>query len=118
MEASEAVDPVSDDAAPPEPASVEAAFAGEVRRNLRRNYTAHLFHGLFGQTGFRLVTAPTFIPEYVHTISGGSAIWVGVARAAQSLGQCLSPLFSATVIEHRKFVLPVALRIGNLVRAQ
>src|SRR5262245_54102702 len=119
MEASEAVrtDPELADGATAAP-SAEQSFAGEVRRNLRRNYVAHLFHGLFGQTGFRLVTAPTFVPEYVHAISGGSAVWVGVARAAQALGQCLSPLFSATVIEHRKLVLPVALRVGNLVRAQ
>ena len=89
-----------------------------MRRNLRRNYVAHLLHGLFGQTGFRLVTTPTFIPLYVSSISGGSAVWVGVARSAQALGQCLSPLFSATVIEHRRRVLPVALRVGNLVRAQ
>ncbi|MFI5317101.1 MAG: MFS transporter [Myxococcota bacterium] len=116
MEASEAVS----EAPPSEPlvAPEEAAFEIQVRRDLRRNYVAHLLHGLFGQTGFRLVTAPTFIPEYVHTISGGSAIWVGVARACQSLGQCLSPLLSATVIEHRRRVLPVALRIGNLVRLQ
>jgi MFS family permease len=121
MEAREAVeaDAVSEEvSAESLIASDEAAFELEVRRNLRRNYVAHLFHGLFGQTGFRLVTAPTFIPEYVHTISGGSAVWVGVARAAQSLGQCLSPLFSATVIEHRRYVLPVALRVGNMVRAQ
>src|SRR5262245_52215285 len=111
MEAREAVDT---ETAP----SAEAAFASEVRRNLRRNYAAHVMHGLFGQTGFRLVTAPTFIPEYVHAISGGSAVWVGIARSAQALGQCLSPLFSATVIEHRRRVLPVALRVGNLVRAQ
>jgi len=118
--ASEAVEtetPLADDAAPEAP-SAEAAFSAEVRRNLPRNYAAHLVHGLFGQTGFRLVTAPTFIPEYVHAISGGSAVWVGIARSAQALGQCLSPLFSATVIEHRRKVLPVALRVGNLVRAQ
>jgi MFS family permease len=114
MEASEAVELATE---PPAP-SAEAAFASEVRRNLPRNYAAHLVHGLFGQTGFRLVTAPTFIPEYIHTLSGGSAVWVGVARSAQALGQCLSPLFSATVIEHRRKVLPVALRVGNLVRAQ
>jgi MFS family permease len=121
MEASDAAEAVDEgELAPAESLAdgVEAAFELEVRRHLRRNYVAHLFHGLFGQTGFRLVTAPTFIPEYVHTISGGSAIWVGIARAAQSLGQCLSPLFSATVVEHRKRVLPVALRVGNLVRAQ
>ncbi len=117
MEASEAVEMVPVDAVDAALRN-EAAFALEVRRNLRRNYIAHLCHGLFGQTGFRLVTAPTFIPQYVHTISGGSAIWVGIARSAQSLGQCLSPLLSATVIEHRRKVLPVALRIGSLVRLQ
>ncbi len=117
MEASEAVETVPLDAVDAVLRN-EAAFALEVRRNLRRNYIAHLCHGLFGQTGFRLVTAPTFIPQYVHTISGGSAIWVGIARSAQSLGQCLSPLLSATVIEHRRKVLPVALRIGSLVRLQ
>jgi MFS family permease len=116
--AGEAVEVELETAAEPEPPSVEDAFADEVRRNLPRNYVAHLLHGLFGQTGFRLVTTPTFIPLYVSSISGGSAIWVGVARSAQALGQCLSPLFSATVIEHRRRVLPVALRVGNLVRAQ
>jgi MFS family permease len=99
-------------------AAREAEFEELVRRDLRRNYIAHLFHGLFGQTGFRLVTAPTFIPAYISALSGGSALWVGVARAAQSLGQCLSPLYSATVIEHRRFVLPIALRLGSLVRLQ
>jgi MFS family permease len=96
----------------------EAEFATLVRRDLRRNYVAHLFHGLFGQTGFRLVTAPTFVPAYISELSGGSALWVGATRAAQALGQCLSPLYSATVIEHRHKVLPVALRIGSLVRLQ
>ncbi|HTO55515.1 MAG TPA: MFS transporter [Myxococcota bacterium] len=117
MSGSEAVE-LAEETEAAELVASEAAFALEVRAHLRRNYVAHLFHGLFGQTGFRLVTAPTFIPEYVHAISGGSAIWVGVARSAQSLGQCLSPLFSATVIEHRRRVLPVALRVGTLVRLQ
>ncbi|HTO71000.1 MAG TPA: MFS transporter [Myxococcota bacterium] len=120
MEASEAVT-ASDEAADASVAAAEsdeAAFLREVRASLPRNYAAHLFHGLFGQTGFRLVTAPTFLPAYVHALSGGSAVWVGIARAAQSLGQCLSPLFSVTVIEHRRRVLPVALRVGSLVRLQ
>src|SRR5262245_7368136 len=115
MEGGEAVGRDTEPAAEPggPTLSAEASLASEVRRNLPRNYAAHLAHGLFGQTGFRLVTAPTFIPEYVHAISGGSALWVGIARSAQALGQCLSPLFSATVIEHRRRVLPVALRVGN-----
>ena len=75
----------------PEPAEVqlsEAEFLEYARANLRRNYTAHLLHGLFGQTGFRLLNAPTFIPAYVFLLSG-SEMFVGLARSAQALGQSL-----------------------------
>jgi hypothetical protein len=41
-----------------------------VRRHLRRNYLAHLAHGLLGQTGMRLVNAPTFLPAYVAALTG------------------------------------------------
>jgi len=95
----------------------EAAFQGEVRANLRRNYLAHLFHGLLGQTGMRLVNAPTFLPAYVAELAG-SEIAVGVARGFQYLGMCLSPLVGATLIEHRRRVLPVGLTIGVLMRLQ
>jgi len=98
-------------------AAGEAEFAGLVRGNLRRNYLAHLGHGIFGQTGFRLLQAPTFVPAYIYSLSGSELI-VGVARAVQALGQCLSPLFSATLIEHRRKVLPVGMRTGTLLRLQ
>ncbi len=86
--------------------SAENTFQDAVRENLRRNYLAQLLHGLFGQTGFRLIQAPTLIPAYVFALSGSELI-VGVARAAQALGQCLTPVFSATLIEHRRRVLPI-----------
>jgi MFS family permease len=92
-------------------------YTGAVRRDLRRNYLAHLGHGIFGQTGFRLVQAPTFIPAYIYSLSG-SELLVGVARAAQALGQCLSPLFSASLIEHRRKVLPIGMKTGTLLRLQ
>ena len=95
----------------------EAEFADLVRRNLRRNYAAHLGHGIFGQTGFRLVQAPTFVPAYIYSLSGSELV-VGIARAVQALGQCLSPLFSATLIEHRRKVLPIGMRTGTLLRLQ
>ena len=104
----------------PEPAEVqlsEAEFLEYARANLRRNYTAHLLHGLFGQTGFRLLNAPTFIPTYVFLLSG-SELFVGLARSAQALGQCLTPLFGATLIEHRQRVLPVGLVVGSIMRLQ
>jgi MFS family permease len=98
-------------------APAEVEFDELVRSNLRRNYLAHLGHGIFGQTGFRLVQAPTFVPAYIYSLSGSEMI-VGVARAVQALGQCLSPLFSATLIEHRRKVLPMGMRTGTLLRLQ
>ena len=95
----------------------EAAFADRVRIHLRRNYLAHLAHGLLGQTGMRLVNAPTFLPAYVFALSGSELI-VGVARGLQYFGMFLSPIVGATIIEHRRRVLPVGFLIGSLMRVQ
>ena len=95
----------------------EAAFQQEVRENLRRNYLAHLSHGLLGQTGMRLINAPTFIPAYIAMLSGSDVI-VGLARGLQYLGMFLSPVVGATLIEHRRKVLPVGFVIGVLMRIQ
>ncbi len=96
-------------------ASREARFQEQVRDDLRRNYLAHLGHGLLGQTGMRLVNAPTFVPAYVASLTG-SDVAVGVARGLQYLGMFLSPIVGATAIEHRRRVLPVGLVIGALMR--
>jgi MFS family permease len=95
----------------------EAAYRVEVWKNLPRNYAGHLAHGLFGQTGFRLLNAPTFIPAYIFSISG-SELAVGLARTLQALGMFLSPVLGATLIEHRKRVLPVGFVVGALMRLQ
>jgi MFS family permease len=95
----------------------EQAFEAEVLRRLPRNFAAHLAHGLLGQTGFRLLNAPTFVPAYVYLLSG-SDVAVGLARALQSLGMCLSPILGATAIEHRRRVLPVGFVVGGLMRVQ
>lgn len=97
--------------APPLPAEVEARFDAAVQRDLKRNVTAHMLHGLLGQTGFRIVETPTLVPAYVFLLSGSTAA-VGVARACQALGTLLTPIVGATLIEHRKRVLPVVLGTG------
>ena len=102
---------------PPEPDSAEETFRAEVRRQLPRNFVAHLAHGLLGQTGFRLLNAPTFVPAYIHLLSG-SDLAVGLARALQSFGMALSPILGATTIEHRRRVLPVGFVVGGLMRVQ
>lgn len=90
---------------------IEARYHAEVEQNLKRNFAANLAHGLLGQTGFRLVTAPTFVPAYIYLLSG-SEFMVGFALAAQWLGNALSSTLGATLIEHRKRVLSLGLLIG------
>ncbi len=95
----------------------EADYQATVLEHLPRNYVAHLIHGLLGQTGFRLVNAPTFVPAYVGLLSG-SEIAVGAALALQYLGASISSIFGANFIEHRKRVLPIGFVSGGLMRLQ
>ncbi len=95
----------------------ETAYREQVLRDLPRNYVAHLLHGLLGQTGFRLVNAPTFLPAYVLMLSGSEFV-VGLCRAIQYLGMFLTPLLGANLIEHRRRVLPVGFAIGLTMRLQ
>ncbi len=96
--------------------TAERAYASVVETHLTRNYLAHLGHGLLGQTGFRLLNAPTFLPAYILLLSGGSNIAVGGVLSLQALGMVLTPMVSANLIEHRPRVLPVGLRTGAAMR--
>jgi MFS family permease len=94
----------------------ERVFHVQVQRNLTRNYLAHLGHGMLGQTGFRLINAPTFLPAYIMLLSGGSEMAVGLALSLQALGMTLTPLLGANLIEHRRRVLPVGMLTGGAMR--
>ncbi|HTK79729.1 MAG TPA: MFS transporter [Rhizomicrobium sp.] len=93
----------------------EAAYEGFVWRNLKRNYAGHYVHGMLGLTGFRLVNAPTFVPAYLHRLSG-SDVAVGLGLALQQFGGAVSPIFGAAHIEHRRHVLPISMILGSLMR--
>ena len=97
--------------------AAEEAYRAQVLRDLPRNFGANLVHGMLGMTGFRLVAAPTFVPAYIYLLSS-SEIAVGMAVSAQFLGMALSSIWGATLIEHRRHVLPVVYRVGWLMRAQ
>ena len=71
---------------------------------------------MLGQTGFRFINAPTFIPAYLLMLSGGSNLLVGLALAMQGLGQMLTPLIGANLISHRSRVLPIGFVTGSLMR--
>jgi MFS family permease len=100
-----------------EEATADAAYERFVETNLRRNYAAHYIHGMLGMTGFRLVNTPTFVPAYLHSISG-SDVWVGIGTSLQQLGGIVSPIIGAQQIEHRKRILPVSVTLGLLMRLQ
>lgn len=93
----------------------EDEFQRQVQQNLPRNFTAHLIHGLLGQTGHRLIQAPTFLPAYVDQLSGSSTI-VGLTRACQAFGMFLTPVIGATLIERRRRVLPMVFATGAAMR--
>ncbi|HEX5380301.1 MAG TPA: MFS transporter, partial [Phenylobacterium sp.] len=98
-------------------AEKEAAYERFVWDNLKRNYIGNYLHGMLGMTGFRLVNAPTFLPAYLHLISGSNTV-VGLGLALQQVGSVISPIFGATQIEHRKKVMPAAIWMGGLARVQ
>ncbi len=95
----------------------EAAYERFVWKHLPRNFAAHYIHGMLGMTGFRLFNAPTFLPTYLHLLSG-SDFFVGLGQSLQQLGSAVSPVIGATYIEHRKRVLPVSMVMGTLMRVQ
>ena len=93
----------------------ERSFDEQVARSLPRNVAAQLFNGMFGQTGFRLVQAPTFLPAYLHALSGSDVV-VGLARSLQAAGTVLSPVIGASLIGHRGSILGISLGLGALMR--
>lgn len=108
---------IEEHAAEPDASQAELVYDRYVHKHLTRNFMAHLGHGLLGQTGFRLLSAPTFLPAYIAMLSGGSALAVGLAPALQAFGMLLTPLIGANLIEHRRRVLPVGFVTGGLMRA-
>lgn len=96
-------------------AAREAEYERYVWDNLRRNYIGNFVHGMLGMTGFRLVNAPTFLPAYLHMVSGSNTI-VGLGLALQQVGNVISPLFASTSIEHRTKIMPAAVLFGSLGR--
>jgi MFS family permease len=95
---------------------LERDYQRQVEKDLPRNFAIHLIHGLLGQTGFRLVNTPTFVPAYILMLSGGSDFAVGLALSLQALGSALTPLLSASIIGHRDQVLPVGYWTGGAMR--
>ena len=84
---------------------------------LNRNVAGQLLHGMFGQTGFRLVQAPTFLPAFLFELSGSDLV-VGAARSLQGFGTVVSPVIGAALIGHRPRILVTTMVASTLMRLQ
>lgn len=102
---------------PAELTDAERAYDEAVSGSLRRNYLALLAHGMLGQTGFRLLQAPTFLPTYIFLLSGSQVI-VGLALAAQHIGAAFASIPGGNLVSHRKRVLPILFSVGSMMRLQ
>jgi MFS family permease len=109
------IEPTAELAGEKDLAAREAEYEKFVWDNLKRNYLGNYLHGMLGMTGFRLVNTPTFLPAYLHMISGSNTI-VGLGLALQQVGGVISPIFGASKIEHRTKVMPAAMWMGGLAR--
>lgn len=94
-----------------------ARYEAEVERNYAWNVGAHLLYGLLGTTGWRLITAPTFVPDYLFRL-GGSNTAVGALLFAGGVARFASPLVGAARVAHRPLVKRTAIRIGTGMRIQ
>ena len=108
--------PVPAPAEPSEP-SPESAAVGPSEADVGFNFRLLLIHGMLGQTGFRLLGAPTFLPTYLSLLAGNNSV-VGIARAVQSLGMSLSPYIGAWMVEHRTRVKRLGILFGGAMRLQ
>lgn len=95
----------------------ENRYQHQVKRHLKRNATVQILNGMFGQTGVRLVQAPTFVPAYLFALSGSDFV-VGLARSLEATGKILTPLIGASLIGHRTRILGITLILGVLMRLQ
>ena len=88
-------------------AEADAAYDRFVETNLKRNYAAHYIHGMLGMTGFRLVNTPTFVPAYIHAISG--SYWYD---ADKNRAIAVHPRFMQTALSQVYEVKALAAELG------
>ena len=118
MERAETVEEIEAELAPPtDLEEAEAEYERFVWKNLPRNFAGHFMHGMLGMTGFRIFNSPTFLPAYLHLITGSDFL-VGLGQSLQQLGAVASPVVGAAQVEHRRRVLPVSMWMGTLMRVQ
>jgi len=95
----------------------QTPFDEDVQKNLRWNFNVNLLYGLFGTTGWRLIMAPTFVPDYIFKL-GGSNLIVGLLLSVGGVSRFITPPFIASYVEDQPLLKKKAVLIGTLMRSQ
>ncbi len=95
----------------------QAAFDKYVQSNFRWNFAVNLLYGLFGTTGWRLIMAPTFVPDYIFKL-GGSNLIVGLLLSIGGASRFITPTLIASYVEDQPLLKKKAVLIGTLMRGQ
>ena len=102
---------------PSETSGRQAAFDKDVQRNFRWNFAVNLLYGLFGTTGWRLIMAPTFVPDYIFKL-GGSNLIVGLLLSIGGASRFITPPLIASYVEDQPLLKKKAVLIGTAMRLQ
>jgi MFS family permease len=100
-----------------ETSNEQTTFDEEVNSNFRWNFTVNLLYGLLGTTGWRLIMAPTFVPDYIYKL-GGSNLIVGLLLSVGGAARFISPPLIASFVEDQPLLKRKSILVGSLMRSQ
>jgi MFS family permease len=76
----------------------------------RRNFTGGLIHGVFFQLSEAFSNINTVLPSFIATLTGSTVI-IGVLVVAQRLGEVVPQMFTAHLVETRRYEKPILMWI-------
>ena len=76
----------------------------------RRNFTGGMIHGVFFQLSEAFSNINTVLPSFIATLTG-STIIIGVLVVAQRLGEVIPQMFTAHLVEGRRYEKPILMWI-------
>jgi len=76
----------------------------------RRNFTGGMIHGVFFQLSEAFSNINTVLPSFIATLTGSTVI-IGVLVVAQRLGEVVPQMFTAHLVEARRYEKPILMWI-------
>ena len=83
------------------------------RQDYHRNFAGGLIHGVFFQLSEAFSNINTVLPSFIATLTG-STVAIGVLVVAQQLGEIVPQLFTAHLVEARRYEKPILMWIITL----